>query len=435
MFGRPKPEVLIAGAGPVGLFAALWLAKRGIRIRIVDEEWRGSTHSYALALHPRTLELLDEVGLVDQVLAGARRINRVGLYDGAERRAQLDFSTLQTKFPFLAIMPQASFEKLLEEALGKEGVEVEWAHRLARITPQDNAVAVTIDTLEHDSLGYAVAHTETIVERSQKLDVPFVIGADGHDSVVRTQLRIKFDAVRDADEFAVFEFDAEGDVPDEVCVVMDQGTTNVLWPMTDNRYRWSFQLTDFRAPGNSREKDRLLMVVGNRRFPKLDPDYLHRMIRERAPWFTAEVDKIHWRMAVKFEQRLARSFGSDRIWLAGDAAHMTGPVGGQSMNVGLREAAQLAEILGGNLRGSSSRDALAAYGSQRQNEWQQLLGVGGPHLATVGDVSPWISDRIDRIVPCIPASGVHLAQLVRQLGLEPKVAPLASVRPPPQKHA
>jgi 2-polyprenyl-6-methoxyphenol hydroxylase-like FAD-dependent oxidoreductase len=177
------------------------------------------------------------------------------------------------------------------------------------------------------------------------------------------------------------------------------------------------------------------MVVGRHRFPKLDPEYLHRMIRERAPWFTAEVSKIHWRMAVKFEQRLARSFGSDRCWLAGDAAHMTGPVGGQSMNVGLREAAQLAEILAGNLRGSSSRDALAAYGSQRLNEWQQLLGVGGPHLATVGDVSPWIADRLERIVPCVPASGVHLAALVRQLGLEPKVAPRPSVRPPPQKHA
>ena len=360
----------------------------------------------------------------------------MGLYVGAERRAGMDLSKLPAKYPFLAIMPQASFEKLLEEALGKEGVEVEWAHRLARINPGSDAVTVTIDTLEHDSLGYAVAHTETIVERSQKLDVPFLIGADGHSSVVRTQHGIKFDAVRPADHFAVFEFDATGDVPDEVCVVMNDTDTNVLWPMSDQRYRWSFQLDEMHARDDSREKDRLLMQVGNRGYPQLAPEFLHQMIRERAPWFTARPERIHWRMAVKFEQRLARSFGSDRVWLAGDSAHMTGPVGGQSMNVGLREAAQLAEILAGNLRGSSSRDALAAYGSQRLTEWQQLLGVGGSHLAMAGDVPDWLADRSERVTACIPASGVYLAQLVKQLGFEPKIAPQPSVRPPPApRHA
>ncbi len=418
MFGRPKPEVLVSGAGPVGLFAALWLAKRGVRVRIVDEGWRGATHSYALALHPRSLGLLDDVGLIDPILAQCLRIQNVGIFSGSERRVDIELASLPAKFPFLAILPQATFEKLLEESLAKEGVEVEWAHRLARITPGTDHVSVRIDTLEHSSLGYAVAHTETIVQRSEELDVPFVIGADGHASVVRTQLGIEFDTVGPPDHFAVFEFDATGEIPNEVRIVMNDGNTNVMWPMASNRCRWTFQLDEIRAGDDSRDKDRLLMPVDNGGASLLKPELLHQLLRERAPWFTAHAERLHWRMAVKFERRLARSFGSDRTWLAGDSAHTTGPVGGQSMNVGLREAAQLAEILAGNLRESSSREALAAYGSQRLAEWRQLLGVGGSHLAVAGEVSPWLAQRLERVLSCVPASGAHLAQLVGQLGLE-----------------
>ena len=88
MFGKKSPEVLIVGAGPVGLFAALSLARRGIRVQIVDHQWRPGTHSYALALHRRSLRLLGEVGLLDAVLQGAYRINRIAVYDDSTRRAE-----------------------------------------------------------------------------------------------------------------------------------------------------------------------------------------------------------------------------------------------------------------------------------------------------------------------------------------------------------
>ena len=87
MFHRhAKTQVLVVGAGPVGMFAALWLHKLGIQARIIDEARSSATHSYALALHPRSLELMDELGVAGAVLERARRVDTIGLYDGPERR-------------------------------------------------------------------------------------------------------------------------------------------------------------------------------------------------------------------------------------------------------------------------------------------------------------------------------------------------------------
>ena len=89
MFGRKKPEVLVVGAGPVGLFTALSLARRGVPVQIVDKEWRTAAHAYALALHAGSLRLLKDLGLLDAVLEQAYPVRSIGLYDGAERRAEL----------------------------------------------------------------------------------------------------------------------------------------------------------------------------------------------------------------------------------------------------------------------------------------------------------------------------------------------------------
>ena len=103
-----------SNSGPVGLFAALVLAKRGVRVRIVDKEWQTGTHSYALALHAGSLALLDAVGLKDRVLEAAYRIRTVALYDGAERKVAVPLSVLRTDTPFVAVVRQDVLETLLE---------------------------------------------------------------------------------------------------------------------------------------------------------------------------------------------------------------------------------------------------------------------------------------------------------------------------------
>ena len=420
MFGlfKSTPDVLVAGAGPVGLYAALNLAQRGIRVAIIDSEWRGTTHSYALALHPRSLELLDEVGVAQAVLDKAWKLRRVGFYDGPERRASLDMGQLATPFPFVAVLPQSEFENLLGKALIEAGVKVHYNHRLARIESEADSVWVEVHELGKESMGYGVAHVETIVERSERVRLPLIIAADGHDSLARKQSHIKFESVRPADHFAVFEFAASGKLPSEICVGLNPKSSEVLWPMRHDRCRASFSLDEDVADWESRDKDRLLVDVGNYRLPQLELGTMHRLIAERAPWFRGKVERVDWRMAVRFEYRLASAFGAGRVWLVGDAAHMAGPVGIHSMNVGLREAHDLCDVYARLLAKSGSERSLDRYNSERLAEWHALLGLG-PSQKPAKTADPWVAEHADRLLQCVPASGAHLRALLGQIGLAP----------------
>lgn len=417
MFNRSEKEVLVVGAGPVGLFAGVVLARLGVKPHIIDEADGPASHSYALALHPEALELLDECGLASKVISKARVLRTIGLYDAKEQRAQLDLSVLRSNFPFVAILSQASFEELLAEVLHEQGVKVEWSHRLARFEPGEGVVNVSIDTLEKDSAGYAYSEIGSLVSHSRNEKVHFVLGADGYESLVRRQLGIKFDSLRAPQRFAVFECRATETLPDEVRVVLDEATTNVLWPMPEGRYRWSFEVTDLVSEVEPRHKDRLIVDTGSSDSPFLQLAFARRLAAERAPWFRDPMKSTFFRVLTRFEQRLAESFGRDRIWLAGDAAHMTGPVGVQSMNVGMREAAELAKAFAHLLHGTAPPDVLTSYEQSRLAEWRYLLGQGAG-VSAKSDADPWVAERAQRMVSCMPASGTHLAQLLGQLGLE-----------------
>jgi 2-polyprenyl-6-methoxyphenol hydroxylase-like FAD-dependent oxidoreductase len=156
------------------------------------------------------------------------------------------------------------------------------------------------------------------------------------------------------------------------------------------------------APEAWRIKDHVGVDVSEAYEPILSDERLLALLGERAPWFEANVDEINWRILVRFERRLATAFGQHRVWLAGDAAHATGPLGMQSMNIGFREARDLAEIIAKVLHGGASLEALDCYNRERRTEWQHLLGLAG-------------GDRRNRLALCLPASGERLASLVEQL--------------------
>jgi 2-polyprenyl-6-methoxyphenol hydroxylase-like FAD-dependent oxidoreductase len=417
MFGKKQPEVIVVGAGPVGLFTALCLARRGVDVQIVDEAPRTAMHSYALALHGDSLSLLQEHGLADEVIDASYRVNTVGLYDKADRRAQMRLVDLPQPHPFVAVMRQDVLEGLLERALKQAGVKILWNHRASRFLDHADNVQVTVDRMVKESVGYAVSHTEWMVGSTKEMPVAFVIGADGHRSLVRRQHEIDFPECAKPQQFAVFEFETDADLHHEMRLVLEPGSTNVLWPLPDGFCRFSFEIGAAALPADTRMKDRLAIDLGAMRFPVLGEDFLRQLIQERAPWFEGSIGEIRWRMAVRFERRMAEKFGDGRVWLVGDAGHITGPVGGQSMNVGLREADQLAKTIGGILRDGAPLERLATYAAQRRDEWRGLLGLEGG-LEAGGDADAWVRDYVDRLLPCIPGSGETLSRLVAQLGIE-----------------
>lgn len=431
MFGRKEPaEVLVVGAGPVGLFAALVLARRGIRVQVVDSQWQTTSRSYACAIHADSLGRLGELGLLPRILDKAYRVRSVKLLEGAECRAEMLISRLTEDHSFLAVMRQSDFEKLLENALNDAGVKVGWSYEASGLAPRADGVEVTLDKLSKESRGYAVSHTEWTVSKSTKGEFPFVIGADGHASRVRRSLSVGFPEVGEALDFAAFEFRTDADLGHAMRLVLDEDATSLCWPLPGGYCRWSFQVPRSDTSWDTREKDRLAVQLGYGPLTSVKEETLKQLLAERAPWFKGSMESIHWRTVVRFERRLADSFGSGRVWLAGDSAHLTGPAGIHSMNVGLREAQDLAEIIADILRDGRSVEDLEAYNRDRRGEWRYLLGME-EGLAPTSTTDPWVAARSERLLPCIPASGNNLAQLANQLGLEARDSAGRSEAPKP----
>jgi 2-polyprenyl-6-methoxyphenol hydroxylase-like FAD-dependent oxidoreductase len=416
MLRKDAPEVLVVGAGPVGLYATSALVRRGIDVQVVDRDWRTGAHSYALALHGRSRDLLNETGLLGEIAARTYRVERIGFYQGSKRRAELELS-LGDRDLAVSVLPQDVLEHRLEETLSQAGAQVHWNHEVSALQQNVNRVGVTVDQLNKDSVGYGVSHTEWVVANSRQYQVPLVLAADGHRSSIRRMLRIEFEEVGPPMHFAVFEFKTDFDLGPEMRVVLGDQTTDAVWPLPDGSCRWSFQLPDYEAPRQARVKDRIGLQLGSSQYPVLSDDNLRSLLTDRAPWFEGEIQQVDWRLVVRFEHRLARQFGAARTWLAGDAGHMTGPVGMQSMNVGLREARDLAELYHGILREGQSLEQLEDYHQQRRAEWSQLLGQQRAwHAGPRADA--WVRDRAARLPMCIPASGNDLAQLLGKLGLQ-----------------
>jgi 2-polyprenyl-6-methoxyphenol hydroxylase-like FAD-dependent oxidoreductase len=414
MFGSRKTQVLVVGAGPTGLVAALALADAGVAVEIIEEQSDTAGHSYALALHPASLQLLERLGLAEVALAVGRRIPSIGLYEGHERRADLKVG--DARYPLL-VLPQSALEHLLVEALAKKGVRVHWNHRLARMEEGTSGVVATVHRLERETTGYAVARTGWVVDKELSYNASYVIGADGHASLVRRILEIPFEETSPSQVYAVVECAARRPA-DEMRLAIGDDTLDVVWPLPSGRFRFSLQLEDPGVRAEDRFKSRLVSQVGERFFPHLDPDTLRALIEARAPWFDLEPGSLAWTIEVRFERRLADSFGRDRVWLAGDAAHLTGPAGMQSMNAGLREGFDLAQRVAAALRLGDANSGLQEYGRERLREWRFLLGKSGG-LKAGAQAPAFAAKHAARLLPGLPGTDEALDAIVRQIGLTP----------------
>jgi 2-polyprenyl-6-methoxyphenol hydroxylase-like FAD-dependent oxidoreductase len=382
---KRETEVVVVGAGPVGLLAAISLKTAGVDVHIYDAGGRTAAHSYALVLHPSTLRLLDRLGLANRCTEAGRVVTRLDVYEGAERREQLDFSRLSGPHRHVVVLPQSVFESILEETLEKRGVKVEWDHRVQGLEPSAEHVTLSVARLDKVSTGYPVAHMEAVVDKVVEVVASYIVAADGYDSFVRRRLAIALAGQGRGQLYSVFQFEAGGSVPPDGRLMIEKDRVGGYWPLPDGRCRFSFPIDAAEQHGP-------------------DAAHLRELLSSRAPWFRGEIGGIEWTALGLFERKLATSFGAGRIWMAGDAAHLTGPLGGQSMNVGLREADDLAERLVRVLRPGSPVGLLEQYDASRAAEWRTLFGTQAPY-----------GSRRSLLLPCVPASGDDLEALLGQL--------------------
>jgi 2-polyprenyl-6-methoxyphenol hydroxylase-like FAD-dependent oxidoreductase len=397
MFSHPDPEVLVVGAGPVGLVAALLLQQYGVRVEIIDVHQRTNQHSYALAIHPRTLQILDEAGISEGLIDAGRKVTKIAYYEGRERRAEIDYSSLAATHPYLLVVRQSLLEKAAEEALHRKKLKVLWDHRLQALTLDGATLRAEVAQLGQVSMGYPIARSEWVVVRNKTIRPGYVIGADGYNSAVRRMSGIEMEEHGAGQYFSIYEIEAAGELPAEVRVIVDPDLTSVYWPLEEGRCRWGFEVRDVSEHAPSMER-------------------LEQLIAARAPWYTAQPTQILWSTVGLFERRLTRSFGNGRVWLAGDAAHLAGPVGVHSMNSGLREARELAVRISQIQRAGGTPSLLQEFATETHAAWQWLLSDGRAVRALPG-ADPWVRQAGARIFACIPASGNDLEPLLEQIGL------------------
>jgi 2-polyprenyl-6-methoxyphenol hydroxylase-like FAD-dependent oxidoreductase len=384
-------KLLVVGAGPVGLFTALCALRRGLDVELIDQSWQGFSRGYATVLHPYSLELLAELGLSDRLLSAGRRLDSVTISIGRERVA-----TLELPAPALAI-PQTVLEEALLRTLREAGLELRSPYQATSVAQTAKGVRVGVIRRELVRLGSPAHYSEWEPVESLTKEADFVIGADGYDSSVRSAIGVEAVDLNGSESFAIFEFPAAVEPSPCIDLSFDDGLSSALLPLPGGRARASFRVV--------RGLDEIQ-----------DLPHLRQLMAIRKPEYQGVGDRIDWGTVTQFERRLVRRFGVGQVWLAGDAAHVTSPLGGQSMNAGLREGYEYVRWIAEARTRADARARLAAFGEAQLREWYRLLGVNVT-FELLPNAAPWLPPHARHIVPALPATGLELDGLLRQLGL------------------
>ncbi len=289
-----KTQHFIAGGGPVGLTAAIELQRRGFSPRIVDPDLQVSLHSRALAINPRTLELLEPCGATEALLAAGHRVNGAIVRYNSQPLFQLNIGLVKHRFNFLLSLPQSETEEILEQTLKAQGISVERG--------------VALDGFETASQSITVK-----LSNGKSENVDFLIGADGSHSTVRKILGLGF----------------PGESTPQVFGLADVELT--AWP-----FPWDMAVATIR-------QDHVVAFIPMRegfgRFVSTRPDTMNILPPE------ARVAKTVWEAEFRINYRLVETYQKGNVFLAGDAAHIHSPVGGRGMNLGIEDACWLAWLV------------------------------------------------------------------------------------------
>ena len=349
-----EPEVLIIGAGPSGLTAAVVLAAHGVAARVVDPESGPTDQSRALVVQARTLELWDKLGLAAPAVAAGKPMtavvaysNGVALGGGRSLLPLGELGTGQTPYPFLLVFEQSKTERLLLDKLRESGGAVDWGVRAEAVTPVDGGVEVTLRR-----------GSEQTVEHVRPR---WVIGADGASSMVRHALGLGFEG--GSYEQAFFLADVAvtwSQPPDALYVALTDTGTFLFVPMPTDagqtpRYRVLGSLLPEMAAKERLDLADVQIAIDN-----------HAGVR-------ATVSDAKWVSLFRLHHRMAERFRVGNVFLTGDAAHIHSPVGGQGMNTGIQDAYNLAWKLALAARGHAGEALLDSYASERMPVARALL--------------------------------------------------------------
>src|SRR3954451_5197932 len=361
-------DVLVVGAGPTGLMAGLVLTRRGVPVVIVDRKAAPTRESRALAVQARTMEIYDQLGVVGTVLAGSHRVTRMQIGQDADpRKVRIDAAQQgATQYPGIHIFEQSRNEELLWSALAETGTDVRWLHRL---------VDLVDDTDRPD--GRVVVLVEG-PEGLSRIRARWCVGADGASSTVRRLLDVPFEGVTDDATFWVADLRGVSGLHDDAITVRFGDATFAL----------SFPL----GPGGHR---RLISLAAGEHIDQEDA------LGDARSDLGLSYAAVDWLSTYRVHHRAAARFRKRAVFLAGDAAHVHSPVGGQGMNTGLQDAHNLANVLADVAHGHLDPAALERYEQERRPVALRLVKVTDRVFSVIarrGRRTAWVRRRFGRLM-------------------------------------
>jgi 2-polyprenyl-6-methoxyphenol hydroxylase-like FAD-dependent oxidoreductase len=312
-----KTDVLIAGAGPVGLTMASELARYGLSVRLIDKNTERTDKSKALVLWARTLELMERMGTdcIHRFIEAGLKVQGTNILSGGEEIARVEMTHIESPYNFVLMIPQSDTERLLEGYLETFGLKAERQLELKQFQSSGDGVSCTL--LHSDG-------------REESAEASWLIGCDGAHSTVRHQLGMEFHGGTLLSDWILADLHLSG-VTGAPAINIFWHTEGVLalFPLRGARYR---VIADVGESSGS-------IGEGNRPAPTLEE--VQRILDVRGPGGIRTSDPV-WLSSFSINERKVSEYRSGRIFLAGDAAHVHSPAGGQGMNTGMHDACNLA---------------------------------------------------------------------------------------------
>lgn len=368
---RQDHSVLIAGAGPTGLSMAIELNRAGIPVRLIDKSEQPAQHSQALVVQSRTLEQFERYGIAEDAVARGRKLHRATLVSEGKTIVTFDLDRIPGRYPFVLFLPQSDTERLLTEHLQSLGGQIERGTELLSFQNGKDGVEAQ---LRHKS-----GTRQTVPAR-------WLIGCDGAHSVVREGIHVPFKGDTVGLDFFLGDLELEGpDVPGDALMVHLHHGNVVFFGRLD---------------------DKLIRVIV---IMKRDEDSLPMKQQVTLADFQRAIDLAGAKMTAKsatwmtpfhINQRKAEHYRVDSVLLVGDASHIHSPVGGQGMNTGIQDAANLAWKIAAVADGANS-ELLDTYDEERGAVGEALLKTTSRGLALASSANPILEKLRDLLMPRI----------------------------------
>ena len=401
-------DVLIVGAGPVGLTAALALTRNGVRCRIVDRNESRTDKSKALVLWSRTLELLDGLGGAERFIDVGIRAHGASLYGHGKRLVHATLDDIDSPYPFALMIPQSDTERLLEEWVASLGVTIE------------RRVEVRAITTDAASVGATLVHADG---REETIRTPWLVACDGAHSTVRHQLGVEFAGKAEPDDWILADVHVAGPLAtDEISLYWHERGVLAMFPMIGGRFR---MIADVGPHPEVAQPETPTLAQAQ------------ALLDERGPGGLVLKDPV-WLSGFRINERKLAHYRHGRVLFAGDAAHVHSPAGGQGMNTGMQDVCNLGWKLA-LVKSGRARDALLdTFDVERSEIGDRVLRNAGAMTRVATLRNPVAQSLRNHLVPLIASLEFVQARFkatLTELAVDYPASPLNGEHRGPGAHA